>query len=65
MASDPANDVFFATPIDIAYITVNAPSIYWPPGYTPGRSWAHWIIPYEAPMPYVFDLVNSAYSLPP
>jgi len=64
VASDPANDFYFATPADIAYITANAPSIYWPPGYVPG-DYPHWIIPYDAPMPYVFDLVNKAYLLPP
>ena len=65
MASNPANDIFFATPVDIAYITANAPSIYWPSGYIPGSSWAHWIIPFQASMPYVFDLVNRAYLLSP
>jgi len=71
IASDPANDFYFRTTADINYITANSQisngtSPNWPLGYVPGSSWAHWIIPDGgAPMvPFVFDLVGRALSLP-
>jgi formylglycine-generating enzyme required for sulfatase activity len=65
IASDPVNDTFFRTPADIAYISANSSPLNWPPGYVPGVSDAHWIIPFGAPMPYVFDLVDEVFSLNP
>ena len=35
-----------------------------PPGYVAGSSYPHFIIGDSAPLPYVFDLVQQAFSLP-